>query len=108
MWHLHRHMQKNQENTRSISVLTTKDRIKICQRKGTANITVTVAGNDEYAAFEAVLTVKVAKKASIHVKANDTLQKYGIHLIKTDQDGNKLAGAIFALKAKTDIVNSKG
>lgn len=30
---------------------------------GTANITVTVAGNDEYAAFEAVLTVKVAKKA---------------------------------------------
>ena len=54
------------------------------------------------------IALKVAKKASIHVKANDTLQKYGIHLIKTDQDGNKLAGAIFALKAKTDIVNSKG
>ena len=54
------------------------------------------------------IALKVAKKVSIHVKANDTLQKYGIHLIKTDQDGNKLAGAIFALKAKTDIVNSKG
>lgn len=54
------------------------------------------------------IALKVAKKASIHVKSNDTLQKCGIHLIKTDQDGNKLAGAIFALKAKTDIVNSKG
>ena len=54
------------------------------------------------------IALKVAKKASIHVKANDTLQKYGIHLIKTDQGGNKLAGAQFALKAKTDIVNGKG
>lgn len=54
------------------------------------------------------IALKVAKKASVHVKANDILQKYGIHLIKTDQDGNKLAGAMFALKAKTDIINSKG
>ena len=54
------------------------------------------------------IALKTAKKASVHIDANDTLQKYSIHLIKTDQDGNKLAGAQFALKAKTDIVNSKG
>ena len=87
---------------RLISVLTTKDRIKICQRKR-SRLRVKVLDPEEED-----IALKVAKKASIHVKANDTLQKYGIHLIKTDQDGNKLAGAIFALKAKTDIVNSKG
>ncbi len=79
------------ENTRSISVLTTKDRIKICQRK-TIKTTVEVLDPEEED-----IALKVAKKASIHVKSNDTLQKYGIHLIKTDQDENKLAGAIFAL-----------
>lgn len=54
------------------------------------------------------IALKTAKKASVHIDANDTLQKYSIHLIKTDQDGKNLAGAKFALKAKTDIVNSKG
>lgn len=54
------------------------------------------------------IALKTAKKAIVHIDASDTLQKYSIHLIKTDQDGNKLAGAQFALKAKTDIVNSKG
>lgn len=54
------------------------------------------------------IALKTVKKASVHIDANDTLQKYSIHLIKTDQDGNRLAGAKFALKAKTDIVNSKG
>lgn len=54
------------------------------------------------------IALKTTKKASIHIEANDTLQKYNIHLIKTDQDGKHLAGAVFALKAKTDIVNSKG
>ena len=54
------------------------------------------------------IALKTAKKASVHIDANDILQKYSVHLIKTDQGGNKLAGAQFALKAKTDIVNSKG
>lgn len=47
-------------------------------------------------------------RKSVSVEASDVLQKYSIHLIKTDQDGKKLAGAEFALKAKTDIVNGKG
>ena len=54
------------------------------------------------------IALKTAKKASVHIDANDILQKYSVHLIKTDQGGNKLAGAQFALKAKTDIVNGKG
>ena len=54
------------------------------------------------------IALKSTKKAHVSIDATDVLQKYSIHLIKTDQDGKKLAGATFALKAKTDIVNSKG
>ena len=54
------------------------------------------------------VALKTAKKVNVSVEASDVLQKYSIHLIKTDQDGKKLAGAEFALKAKTDIVNGKG
>lgn len=54
------------------------------------------------------IALKTAKKVNVSVEASDVLQKYSIHLIKTDQDGKKLAGAEFALKAKTDIVNGKG
>lgn len=54
------------------------------------------------------IALKTTKKASVHIDASDTMQKYSIHLIKTDQNGKNLAGAVFALKAKTDIINSKG
>ena len=54
------------------------------------------------------IALKTAKKVNVSVEASDVLQKYSIHLIKTDQDGKKLAGAEFALKAKTDIENGKG
>lgn len=44
----------------------------------------------------------------INIEVSDILQKYGIHLIKTDKAGNKLAGAQFALKAACEIVNKDG
>lgn len=91
------------------------------EKGGKLKLNVNFKSTGKYAKFQTIQTtvdvidpdevdiaLKTAKKATVSIEANDVLQKYSIHLIKTNQDGKKLAGAIFALKAKTDIVNSKG
>lgn len=93
----------------------------VAEKGGKLKLNINFKSTGKYAKFQTIQTtvdvidpdeediaLKTAKKASVSIEANDVLQKYSIHLIKTDQDGNKLAGAQFALKAKTDIVNSKG
>lgn len=93
----------------------------VAEKGGKMKLNVNFKSTGKYAKFQTIQTtvdvidldeediaLKTAKKASVSIEANDVLQKYSIHLIKTDQDGKKLAGAEFALKAKTDIVNGKG
>jgi len=93
----------------------------VAEKGGKMKLNVNFKSTGKYAKFQTIQTtvdvidldeediaLKTAKKASVSIEASDVLQKYSIHLIKTDQDGKKLAGAEFALKAKTDIVNGKG
>lgn len=93
----------------------------VAEKGGKLKLNINFKSTGKYAKFQTIQTtvdvidldeediaLKTAKKASVSIEANDVLQKYSIHLIKTDQDGKKLAGAEFALKAKTDIVNGKG
>ena len=93
----------------------------VAEKGGKLKLNINFKSTGKYAKFQTIQTtvdvidpdeediaLKTAKKATVSIEANDVLQKYSIHLIKTDQDGKKLAGATFALKAKTDIVNSKG
>ena len=93
----------------------------VAEKGGKLKLNINFKSTGKYAKFQTIQTtvdvidpdeediaLKTAKKVNVSVEASDVLQKYSIHLIKTDQDGKKLAGAAFALKAKTDIVNSKG
>jgi len=93
----------------------------VAEKGGKLKLNINFKSAGKYAKFQTIQTtvdvidpdeediaLKTAKKVNVSVEASDVLQKYSIHLIKTDQDGKKLAGAAFALKAKTDIVNSKG
>lgn len=93
----------------------------VAEKGGKLKLNVNFKSSGKYAKFQTIQTtvdvidpseediaLKTAKKVNVSVEASDVLQKYSIHLIKTDQDGKKLAGATFALKAKTDIVNGKG
>lgn len=93
----------------------------VAEKGGKLKLNINFKSAGKYAKFQTIQTtvdvidpdeediaLKTAKKSTVSIEANDVLQKYSIHLIKTDQDGKKLAGAEFALKAKTDIVNGKG
>ena len=93
----------------------------VAEKGGKLKLNINFKSTGKYAKFQTIQTtvdvidpdeedvaLKTAKKVNVSVEASDVLQKYSIHLIKTDQDGKKLAGATFALKAKTDIVNGKG
>ena len=93
----------------------------VAEKGGKLKLNINFKSTGKYAKFQTIQTtvdvidpdeedvaLKTAKKVNVSVEASDVLQKYSIHLIKTDQDGKKLAGAEFALKAKTDIVNGKG
>ena len=93
----------------------------VAEKGGKLKLNINFKSAGKYAKFQTIQTtvdvidpdeedvaLKTAKKVNVSVEASDVLQKYCIHLIKTDQDGKKLAGAEFALKAKTDIVNGKG
>lgn len=48
------------------------------------------------------------KHIDINLECNDLLQKYSIQFIKTDNKGNMLPGAKFALKAACEIVDRNG
>lgn len=93
----------------------------VAEKGGKLKLNINFKSTGKYAKFQTIQTtvdvidpdeediaLKTAKKVNVSVEASDVLQKYSIHLIKTDQDRKKLAGAEFALKAKTDIVNGKG
>ena len=93
----------------------------VAEKGGKLKLNINFKSTGKYAKFQTIQTtvdvidpdeedvaLKTAKKVNVSVEASDVLQKYSIHLIKTDQDGKKLAGAEFALMAKTDIVNGKG
>lgn len=53
------------------------------------------------------VALHTTKQASVKLDHTDQLQKYAIHVIKKDQDGNLLEGATFVLKAACEIVNQK-
>ena len=54
------------------------------------------------------ISLKTDKQVNIGLELNDVLQKYSIHLIKKDEKGNFLKGAVFALKAACTIVDHNG
>lgn len=54
------------------------------------------------------VSLDTARQIDINLELNDLLQKYTIHFIKTDQNGNHLRGATFALKAACEIVDKNG
>lgn len=55
-----------------------------------------------------ILILETDKHININLECNDLLQKYTIHFIKTDEKGNFLPGATFALKAACEIVDKNG
>lgn len=54
------------------------------------------------------VSLETDKHININLECNDLLQKYMIHFIKTDEKGNFLPGATFALKAACEIVDKNG
>lgn len=54
------------------------------------------------------VSLETDKHIDINLEYNDLLQKYTIHFIKTDEKGNFLSGATFALKAACEIVDKNG
>lgn len=54
------------------------------------------------------VSLEIDKHIDINLEYNDLLQKYTIHFIKTDEKGNFLPGATFALKAACEIVDKNG
>lgn len=54
------------------------------------------------------VSLETDKHIDINLEYNDLLQKYTIHFIKTDEKGNFLPGATFALKAACEIVDKNG
>ena len=54
------------------------------------------------------VSLETDKHININLECNDLLQKYTIHFIKTDEKGNFLSGATFALKAACEIVDKNG
>ena len=54
------------------------------------------------------VSLETDKHININLECNDLLQKYTIHFIKTDEKGNFLPGATFALKAACEIVDKNG
>lgn len=91
-------------------------------QEGEQKITIVFKNTGKYKGYEPIeVTVKVIDPENtddvpieterfidISIEVSDILQKYGIHLIKTDKEGNKLAGAQFALKAACEIVDKNG
>lgn len=54
------------------------------------------------------VSLDTAKHIDINLDVTDTLQKYSIQFIKTDEAGNMLPNAKFALKAACEIVDRNG
>lgn len=54
------------------------------------------------------VSLETAKHVDIDLNLTDKLQKYSIQFIKTDNKGNMLPGAKFALKAACEIVDRNG
>lgn len=54
------------------------------------------------------VSLETDKHIDINLECNDLLQKYSIQFIKTDNKGNMLPGAKFALKAACEIVDRNG
>ena len=86
---------------------------------GKMKVQITFQSNSRYSKYKTIETevtvldtedvrLHTIQKAEVHLDTTDALQKYAVHVIKTDQEGNNLEGAQFALKAACEIVNSKG
>lgn len=54
------------------------------------------------------VSLETDKHININLECKDLLQKYTIHFLKTDEKGNFLPGATFALKAACEIVDKNG
>lgn len=88
-------------------------------KAGKMKVQITFKSSSKYAKYKTIETevnvldienvaLKTIQKAEVHLDTTDALQKYAIHVIKTDQNGKNLEGATFALKAACEIVNSRG
>lgn len=89
---------------------------------GKQKIQISFKSSSKYAKYQTIeTTVKVidpddtndvsldtAKHVNIDLNLTDKLQKYSIQFIKTDNKGNMLPGAKFALKAACEIVDRNG
>lgn len=54
------------------------------------------------------VSLKTDRQINIGLEFKDVLQKYSIHLIKKDEKGKLLKGAVFALKAACTIIDHNG
>lgn len=89
---------------------------------GKQKVQISFKSSSKYAKYKTIeTTVKVidpddtsdvsldtAKHVNIDLNLTDKLQKYSIQFIKTDNKGNMLPGAKFALKAACEIVDRNG
>lgn len=89
---------------------------------GKQKVQISFKSSSKYAKYQTIeTTVKVidpddtsdvsldtAKHVNIDLNLTDKLQKYSIQFIKTDNKGNMLPGAKFALKAACEIVDRNG
>lgn len=89
---------------------------------GKQKVQISFKSSSKYAKYQTIeTTVKVidpddtsdvsldtAKHINIDLNLTDKLQKYSIQFIKTDNKGNMLPGAKFALKAACEIVDRNG
>ena len=88
---------------------------------GKQKVQISFKSSSKYAKYQTIeTTVKVidpddtsdvsldtAKHINIDLNLTDKLQKYSIQFIKTDNKGNMLPGAKFALKAACEIVDRR-
>ena len=74
----------------------------VAEKGGKLKLNINFKSTGKYAKFQTIQTtvdvidpseediaLKTAKKVNVSVEASDVLQKYSIHLIKTDQDGKR-------------------
>lgn len=74
------------------------------QKYGTIETTVKVIDPND----TSDVSLDTAKHIDINLDVTDTLQKYSIQFIKTDEKGDMLPNAKFALKAACEIVDRNG
>lgn len=94
---------------------------KTAEAAGKQKVTISFKDTGKYKGYDPIETtvnvidpedrevsLETDKHININLECKDLLQKYTIHFIKTDEKGNFLPGATFALKAACEIVDKNG